>query len=102
MSHEEEAIQIIRKINHPALKLNLDIGTVLANGESLDWIRRDSDLINHVHISEPNLLPIKKRAGHNALIRQLQKSSYRKYVSIEMKANAKIVDVVCYAKSFLE
>jgi len=40
--------------------------------------------INHVHISEPGLNPIKKRELHIELAEYLKQSAYKGYVSIEI------------------
>jgi len=56
-----DAIAIIKEINHPAIKLQLDTGTVLINGEDftqlVSTLSQHPDLIGHIHISEPKLIP---------------------------------------------
>lgn len=79
-----EAIKLLQKLGHPALKLNLDFGTVIENGESLGWISQHGELINHVHISEPRLAPIRDREAHRDLLRLLGEIGYKGFVSIEM------------------
>jgi len=79
-----EAIEVLKRLKHPYLKLNLDFGTVIENCESLDWFEEDSSLISHVHISEPNLVPVKIRDRHSQLVRKLIASNYNGYISIEM------------------
>lgn len=80
-----EAAQLIREVASPALRLNLDFGTVIENGESLVALESVIDIVNHVHVSEPNLAPIRPRSGHRDLARLLSDSGYAGYVSIEMK-----------------
>jgi D-psicose/D-tagatose/L-ribulose 3-epimerase len=57
-----EAIAMIKTLNHPAIKLQLDTGTVLINGEDgrelVSTLVKQPSLIGHIHISEPNLLPV--------------------------------------------
>ena len=79
-----EAIKLLQKLGHPALKLNLDFGTVIENGESLGWFSQHGELINHVHISEPRLAPIRDREAHRDLLRLLGEIGYKGFVSIEM------------------
>lgn len=79
-----EALDLIRKVGSKGFLLNLDIGTMIQNGEDLAGLMGNVDLINHVHISEPGLKPIEPRAIHQELKRILTDGSYKGYVSIEM------------------
>ena len=49
------AIELIQKVDSAGFKLNLDVGTMIYNQESVDDIVGSVRLINHVHISEPGL-----------------------------------------------
>lgn len=80
-----EAIQLIKAVDSDGFRLNLDTGTMIENGESLGFIEKHYDLINHVHISEPNLNMIKPRILHKELIDLLSMHDYEGFVSIEMK-----------------
>lgn len=78
-----QAVEVLRRLNHPALKLNLDYGTILSNEEPLDIVENNLDLISHVHISEPGLKSLRRREGHRTL-RQLLEQRYTGFVSLEM------------------
>ena len=80
-----EAVRFLRDLGAPGVKLNLDAGTMLYNGEASDAIQDAADLINHVHFSEPGLLPVRERKLHRELIRTLSESGYDGYYSIEMR-----------------
>ena len=80
-----QALGLVSRMNHPSLKINLDFGAIIANNETLNDIPGNISLINHVHISEPELLPIKPRREHEELSAMLKASGYDKYVSIEMR-----------------
>lgn len=82
----EQAIQIIRELNNPGLKLNLDFGTILENGESVRVLEDSMDLISHVHISEPYLKPVRHRKEHSDLKQMLLINGYQQYISLEMGA----------------
>ena len=71
--------------------VNLDFGTIIYNEESLDNI--DFNLVNHIHISEPNLIKPLHRQLHKKLFSELNNFGYRKYVSIEMKTHEDIKDI---------
>lgn len=87
------ALDLIRRVNSPGFKLNLDVGTMTHNGESVDVLRGAVELINHVHISEPGLKPIQERELHNALAQLLRAEGYSRSVSIEMGTQEDICTV---------
>lgn len=95
-------LEYVKKVNSKGLKINLDLGTVIYNNENLKEIINENniDYINHVHISEPNLVPIDLSHNkiHKELIELLKKYNYDKYVSIEMKQNSEIIDKIEYVK----
>ncbi len=80
----KSAISFIRKAKTKRLSLNLDVGTIIENREDLNSLYSNSDLIRHVHISEPFLKPIIMRHLHKELNDLLNKINYRGFVSIEM------------------
>lgn len=80
----EEAFKIVQDVNSPGFKVNLDLGTMIENNETLDLIGTNLKLINHIHISEPRLKPIKERTLHKCLF-DLLSDKYDKYISIEME-----------------
>ena len=80
----KEALALIREINCPGLRLNLDVGTMIANNEDVDVVFDEVYLINHVHISEPYLKPIRKQSFHRDLLNCLKNEGYNGYVSVEM------------------
>ena len=82
----EEAVTLLKRLNHPNLRLNLDFGTIIANQESLNWIKTDGALIHHVHISEPGLISIQERPEHMRLIELMDVIPYDRYFSLEMVA----------------
>jgi sugar phosphate isomerase/epimerase len=85
----EEAFSFCRKLNSKGVKVNVDIGTCLNYNESVDFLNENITLVNHIHISEPLLAPIKKRSLH----RELKKLRYDRYFSIEM-ANVQNIEIV--------
>ena len=94
-----EAIKLLKRLGHPALKLNLDLGTILANNEDLSLI--ECNIINHVHISEPYLEAVRPRDEHKYLREILDKSGYKNFISIEMKRQENIFtlfNIIDYVK----
>ena len=79
------AIELVKEVDSTGFKLNLDIGTMIENDESPVLLKGNVKYINHVHISEPYLAPVKERALHRELRDVLINEGYNKYISIEMK-----------------
>lgn len=89
----KETIHFVREVAKKAVKVNLDMGTVIQNDEGLDCIGGNIELVNHVHISEPHLLPIEYKEIHRELLRLMIEKEYDKYVSIEMKSTENREDI---------
>ena len=96
----QEAFDFVKELNLPALKVNVDLGTIIYNREDLSNIKDNIKLVNHVHISEPNLEKIKKRHLHKELKKLLVDSGYNHYVSIEMKeqSNDDVIKTLRYVR----
>ncbi len=85
MNTTAEALEMAKRVASPGCRVNLDVGTMIANGENPDLLRGRVAEIHHVHISEPNLLPIERRPLHRALAALLREEDYAGYVSLEMR-----------------
>lgn len=88
-----QAFDICKKLGNPGIKVNIDLGTIIHNSESLEILKDKINLINHIHISEPYLVPIEKRTLHHELINELRNLNYDKFISIEM-SNPNNIDLV--------
>ena len=84
INNTSSALKLIKKVGSEGFLLNLDVGTMIQNGERASDLEGDVYLIHHVHISEPGLKMIKKRELHQELKQVLTKEGYSGYVSIEM------------------
>lgn len=89
----KSAIEFVKKLSTKGIKINYDLGTVIANGEDINLIKENIDLINHIHISEPNLNKIKPRNLHKQLIEIIKDTNYSGFISIEMKKQETIEDI---------
>lgn len=57
MMRTDEAAAIVRAVDHSAIRLQLDVGAIAANGEDATRTIQDHcALIGHVHASEPGLV----------------------------------------------
>jgi D-psicose/D-tagatose/L-ribulose 3-epimerase len=83
-----EAAQVVRAVDHAAIRLHLDTGTIAINGEDpAAAVALNADIIGHVHASEPDLLPLGDGgAPHEEVARALRAAIPARIVSIEMVA----------------
>ena len=80
----KEALALVEKAASKGFLLNLDVGTMVHNGEDIGILKDKVSLINHVHISEPGLKLIEQRELHRELAELLQEENYNNFVSIEV------------------
>lgn len=78
------ALNLVKMVDSKGFKLNLDVGAILENKESVFELTGQVQYINHIHISEPALKPIERRNIHNELRNLLENEGYSKFISIEM------------------
>ncbi len=86
----EETATFVRALAHPAVRVNLDLGALIMNGETdtaLQSLPEALDLIGHVHISEPHLAPAPADAAAlSRVLAALIRAGHLGWVSIEMRA----------------
>tara|TARA_B100001093_G_C26597382_1_gene914318 strand:+ start:29 stop:862 length:834 start_codon:yes stop_codon:yes gene_type:complete len=87
-SHETAAIVI--KVNHPCIKMQLDTGAIAINDERPTVIcSKYKSLIGHIHLSEPNLVPLGScPAIHGEVAIALKKFLPEYPCTIEMLTNS--------------
>lgn len=93
MNDTAEAIRLVEQVGSAGFRLNLDLGTMISNGETIEVLDAKAAMINHVHISEPGMSAIERRVSgaagpsgrlHQELARFLKEQNYAGYISIEM------------------
>lgn len=85
MNRTEEAFSVAEQCG-AGISVNLDFGTILTNGETLDGLADKLPRVSHIHLSEPELAPIERRDIHREFAAMLRAAGYDRWVSIEMKA----------------
>ena len=89
----KQAVDLSTKINHPGLKINLDIGTITLNGGNYEnIISMALPHAGHVHISEPMLNLVSGESNndhHTTTAAILKRLNYQGWISIEMKSDLK-------------
>lgn len=76
-----EAFEFCRQVGSEGFRVNYDLGTAIYNKESIGDAKKNIAMVSHIHISEPMLATLKKRALHE----KLKTLDFAGYVSIEMK-----------------
>lgn len=88
-----EAFELVERISKAGFMINLDMGTIIANQEDINYLVGRVSQINHVHISEPGLALIEERDLHGKLFEILKAEEYKGFVSLEIKTQDDIEDV---------
>ena len=88
-----DALRLIRSVDSPGFLLNLDLGTMIYNGEEVGMLEGSEKYIHHVHISEPGLAMPQPRELQRQLISLLYRHNYQGYISVEMKKTDKLCEI---------
>jgi len=86
VTHTREAGDLVGEIGSAGIRMQLDMGTIFVNGESPSVIVETASVTGHVHVSEPDLLPVGSgSADHAPLASGLAASGYDRWLSVEMR-----------------
>ncbi len=85
INETKDAFELAEQIESNGFKVNVDFGTIIQNKEDLSVIEKNLNLVNHIHISEPFLVPVTKCSQHSEMAALLKENGYQGFVSIEMK-----------------
>lgn len=95
------AAEMVESVAHPAIRLQLDTGTIIANGEDPDTvIAHCAPLFGHAHISEPGLVPLGETGVRHAVFADaIRRHRPDLVVTVEMveAPTDRIVDAVALA-----
>lgn len=85
MTSTLEAADVVARVNHPAVRLHLDTGTMTINQESpSETVRQYANLVGYVHASEPDLAPLGSAGTDHATIATALHAARLPNISIEM------------------
>ena len=83
--------KIVRKINHPKIKMMIDVGNCVMENDDIDDACNYKDIIHHVHVSAPFMNPLSyphyNIEIYSKFIQLLKKINYNKVVSLEFLNN---------------
>ncbi len=85
LNKTDETLKFVSSIACNGLKVNIDVGTMIQQGENPNIIAEYPELINHVHLSVPYLEYVEPHPMHYDLLKALKNMDYKGYVSVEMK-----------------
>jgi sugar phosphate isomerase/epimerase len=83
-----ESIRLVKALNHPSLRVQLDAKALVATGElNIEVFQAAAPYLIHVHANEPDLgvLGTSGNIDHQTMAELLTKIGYDGYVSIEQK-----------------
>ncbi|MBX7228349.1 MAG: sugar phosphate isomerase/epimerase [Burkholderiaceae bacterium] len=88
MTTSAETASVVKYIDHPAIKMQLDTGALTINREKVqEVLASNAKLIGHIHASEPDLLPLGDGiTDHKEVYTALQAYLPEHLVCIEMLA----------------
>ncbi|WP_460409829.1 MULTISPECIES: sugar phosphate isomerase/epimerase family protein [unclassified Pseudomonas] len=88
MTTSAETANVVKCVAHPAIRMQLDTGALTINGENpLVILQECATLIGHVHVSEPDLLPLGDGGTeHGKMAAALSRYLPAHVISIEMLA----------------
>jgi len=104
LNRTEDVFEYVQMVGSKGLKMNLDFGTILTNGEDPSDVARYVPYVNHVHISENALAGVERREEHAVFLDALAKAGYSRCVSIEMRNQedpAKVLEIVDYVHELM-
>ena len=74
-----------RKVDHPGIRLQIDTGTILIDGDDAASLAAAVPLAAHFHASEPDMVPVGSAGSdHRALGAALREAGYAGWKSVEM------------------
>lgn len=91
MTNSVETAAIVKAVNHPAIQMQFDSGALIFNQEDAESILSQYvDIIGHIHLSEPGLVPIGDiNSNHENIATVLKTYCKGRAGTIEMLAASK-------------
>jgi sugar phosphate isomerase/epimerase len=83
----EEGMKLVREVNHPSLKIHLDVKAMCSEGKPVPAIIRSVKVsdIGHVHVNDPNLYgPGMGEVGYAPIAQAVHDVGYDKWLSVEV------------------
>ena len=101
LNYTKDACEFVKQVGSEGLKVNIDMGTMIYNKENPHLVKTYKNMVNHIHISAPNLAVIQQCTEYKTLKKVLFKIDYEGYLSVEM-GNCNDIEKVKQAVMFLK
>jgi sugar phosphate isomerase/epimerase len=87
LNRVDEALAFVKQVNHPHIRINVDTGSMMMEGETLQMRPDDITYVGHVQVSFPYLGTWDPNLSPDAIhtVSTLRELGYRRRVSLEMK-----------------
>lgn len=82
----EEGMRMVRQVNHPALKIHLDVKAMCSEGEPVPAIIRSVKVedVGHFHVNDPNLYgPGMGEVDYAPIVEAIRDIGYDRWLSVE-------------------
>ncbi len=82
-----EGMKLVREVNHPSLKIHLDVKAMCSEGKPVPAIIRSVEVsdIGHFHVNDPNLYgPGMGEVDYAPLVEAIRGIGYDKWLSVEV------------------
>ncbi len=90
-----EALELCRRIDHPGIRLNADLGAMTLSGEDpRTFIEGAAPFIAHYHASEPDFVELGSDDEHERAAQGLASVGFLGWVSIEISARGENIAAV--------
>lgn len=101
VTNSQQGAELVRSVNSPGFRLHLDAaGMHLAGEETARALESTADVLEHIHVSEPNLSDFAApQVNHAQVAAGLKAIGWNKWVSIEMAAST---DPIASVKQAIE
>jgi sugar phosphate isomerase/epimerase len=98
----EEAYALVEHVDTFGFALLVDTATMFVNGEDPGIIEQFASRIGHVHVSEPNFVPVgTSRVDHQLIAKALATMRYDGWITVEMKASKNWQEAIQQAHGFV-
>lgn len=89
VTNSQQGIDLVQAVDSPGFRLHLDAaGMHLAGDDILRSLTAAADVLEHIHISEPNLSDFATpQVAHAQIAQGLRMIGWNKWISIEMRAS---------------
>ena len=87
MTDASTTAEVVRAVDHPAIRMQLDVGALTLNGErAAEVLAADADIVAHIHASEPQLKVLGDcGTDHGLVAAAIRERCSDRIVTIEMR-----------------